>query len=243
MTLVCGFREGGHRPARRCRWVDKYGMIFAASAPEATLTDACSAARNAHLAELKRESCIITTRVLTRKLNWKIVVDTSSRPPLQYLHTIRSRRSCNSNTTTFDAFGQACAWSRREHHRQLRAIRSRNERHPADRRQSTCCFRTPCSSCMAITRDLHVYPSGDGVNESTMRVSFTRPSRRSRRRQGNTGTRNFNLLRRRSRMRTSRLRRASSAVPFAGAGSDSSAATTGVAALPQSVKRALACSE
>src|SRR5262245_56076523 len=88
--------------------VEKYGMIWVASAPGATFdVDHLLGGAQRDLAELKLETWHhYETRELTRKLNWKIVVDTFLETyHLQYLHTNTVSPILHSNTTTFDAFG------------------------------------------------------------------------------------------------------------------------------------------
>ncbi len=79
-----------------------------ATTPEATFdVDALLGGAQRDLAELKLEGWHhYETRVLTRKLNWKIVVDTFLETyHLQYLHANTVSPILHSNTTTFDAFG------------------------------------------------------------------------------------------------------------------------------------------
>jgi phenylpropionate dioxygenase-like ring-hydroxylating dioxygenase large terminal subunit len=179
--------------------VEKYGMIFVASDPGATLdVDALLGGVQRDLAEYGLESWHhYETRELTRKLNWKIVVDTFLETyHLQYLHTNTVSPILHSNTTTFDAFGPSLRMvAARRTIEQLRSI-------PQDAWNVipliAGIYVLFPNTVFIMQGDhvetWHVYPSGDGINESTMRVSFYTPDQPSTEKARLHWDRNFKLL-------------------------------------------------
>lgn len=179
--------------------VEKYGMIFVASTPEATFdVDALLGGAQRDLAELKLEGWHhYETRVLTRKLNWKIVVDTFLETyHLQYLHTNTVSPILHSNTTTFDAFGPSL--------RMVAARRTIDKLRTVPPEEWNVIpliagiYVLFPNTVFILQGDhvetWHVYPSGDGVNESTMRVSFYTPEPPASEKARQHWDRNFNLL-------------------------------------------------
>jgi phenylpropionate dioxygenase-like ring-hydroxylating dioxygenase large terminal subunit len=179
--------------------VEKYGMIFVASAPGATFdVDPLLGGVQRDLAELKLESWHhYETRELTRKLNWKIVVDTFLETyHLQYLHTNTVSPILHSNTTTFDAFGPSLRMvAARRTIDKLRTIPP-NEWNviPLIAGIYVLFPNTVFILQGDHVETWHVYPSGDGVNEATMRVSFYTPEPPASEKARQHWDRNFNLL-------------------------------------------------
>ena len=88
--------------------VEKYGMIWLASAPGVTFDiDALLGGLQRDLAEYKLDGYHhYETRVLRRRLNWKLVIDTFLETyHLQFLHPGTVSPILHSNTSAFDAFG------------------------------------------------------------------------------------------------------------------------------------------
>jgi phenylpropionate dioxygenase-like ring-hydroxylating dioxygenase large terminal subunit len=179
--------------------VERYGMIFVASAPGATLdVDSLLGGVQQDFVGLRLETWHhYETRELTRKLNWKIVVDTFLETyHLQYLHTDTVSPILHSNTATFDAFGPS-----------LRLVAARRT---IDKLRTTPQDQWNLIPLVAAIYVLfpntvfilqgdhvetwHVYPSGDGVNEATMRVSFYTPEPPATEKARQHWDRNFKLL-------------------------------------------------
>jgi phenylpropionate dioxygenase-like ring-hydroxylating dioxygenase large terminal subunit len=179
--------------------VEKYGMIWVASAPGAAFDiDALLGGVQRDLAEYKLGTWHhYETRELTRKLNWKIVVDTFLETyHLQYLHTNTVSPILHSNTTTFDAFGPSL--------RMVAARRTIDQLRDVPVEQWNV---IPLIAGIYVlfpntvfimqgdhVETWHVYPSGDGVNEATMRVSFYTPEAPTTEKARLHWDRNFKLL-------------------------------------------------
>ena len=179
--------------------VEKYGTIWVASAPGAAIdVDALLGGAQHDLAALKLEGWHhYETRELTRKLNWKIVVDTFLETyHLQYLHTATVSPILHSNTSTFDAFGPS-----------LRLVAARRTIDQLRTRPVEEWNVVPFVAAIYVlfpntvfilqgdhVETWHVYPSGDGVNEATMRVSFYTPETPTTEKARGHWDRNFKLL-------------------------------------------------
>lgn len=179
--------------------VEKYGMIWVVSAPDASFDiDTLLGGVQHDLAEFRLGGWHhYETRELTRKLNWKIVVDTFLETyHLQYLHTNTVSPILHSNTATFDAFGPS-----------LRMVAARRT---IDKLRTIPPEEWNVIPLLAGIYVLfpntvfimqgdhvetwHVYPSGDGVNESTMRISFYTPEPPKTEKARQHWDRNFKLL-------------------------------------------------
>jgi phenylpropionate dioxygenase-like ring-hydroxylating dioxygenase large terminal subunit len=179
--------------------VETYGMIWVASTPGAAFEiDTLLGGAQHDLTALKLEGWHhYETRELARKLNWKIVVDTFLETyHLQYLHTATVSPILHSNTATFDAFGPS-----------LRMVAARRT---IDKLRDVPVEEWDVVPLIAAIYVLfpntvfilqgdhvetwHVYPSGDGVNEATMRVSFYIPEAPLTDKARGHWDRNFKLL-------------------------------------------------
>jgi phenylpropionate dioxygenase-like ring-hydroxylating dioxygenase large terminal subunit len=179
--------------------VEKYGMIWVASSPGAAFdVDHLLGGVQRDLAEFRLETWHhYETRELTRKLNWKIVVDTFLETyHLQYLHTNTVSPILHSNTTTFDAFGPSLRMvAARRTIDQLRAIPPEQWNViPLIAGIYVLFPNTVFIMQGDHVETWHVYPSGDGVNESTMRVSFYTPEPPATEKARLHWDRNFKLL-------------------------------------------------
>ncbi len=150
--------------------MEKHGMIFVASAPGATIdVDPLLGGLQHDLAEFRLETYHhYETRALTRKLNWKIVVDTFLETyHLQYLHTNTVSPILHSNTTTFDAFGPSLRMvAARRTIDKLRAIPPEQWNViPLIAGIYVLFPNTVFIMQGDHVETWHVYPSGDGVNE------------------------------------------------------------------------------
>jgi phenylpropionate dioxygenase-like ring-hydroxylating dioxygenase large terminal subunit len=179
--------------------VEKYGMIYVASAPGAAFElDSVLAGVEHDLAGYKLDGYHhYETRVLRRPLNWKVVIDTFLETyHLQYLHTNTVSPILHSNTATFDAFGA-----------NLRMVSARRNidklRDIPPEQWNVVPFVAAIYVLFPNTvfimqgdhvETWHVYPSGDGINESTMRVSFYIPEPVTSEKAKGHWDRNFNLL-------------------------------------------------
>jgi phenylpropionate dioxygenase-like ring-hydroxylating dioxygenase large terminal subunit len=179
--------------------VEKYGMIWVASTPGVAVdVDSLLGGAQHDLAALKLEGWHhYETRELTRKLNWKIVVDTFLETyHLQYLHTATVSPILHSNTATFDAFGPS-----------LRLVAARRTIDTLRTQPVEQWNVVPFIAAIYVlfpntvfilqgdhVETWHVYPSGDGVNEATMRVSFYTPEAPATEKARGHWDRNFKLL-------------------------------------------------
>lgn len=137
------------------------------------------------------------TRVLRRELNWKVVIDTFLETyHLQFLHAKTIYPILHTNLATFDAFG-----------RNLRMIAARRtieqlRTTPKDQWNiipltAVVCVLFP-NTVFVVQGDhvetWHAYPSGDGMNQSTMRVSFYTPQPPTTEKAKAYWDKNFDLL-------------------------------------------------
>ncbi len=179
--------------------VEKYGMIWAAPAPGPSFdVDQLLGGLQADLAEYKLEGYHhYETRVLSRKLNWKMVIDTFLETyHLQFLHANTIYPILHSNLATFDAFGRNLSMiAARRTIQQLRT--TPKEQWNLMPLTAVVCVLFPNTAFIMQGDHLetwHVYPSGDGANESTMRVSFYTPEPATTEKAKNYWNKNFDLL-------------------------------------------------
>jgi phenylpropionate dioxygenase-like ring-hydroxylating dioxygenase large terminal subunit len=135
--------------------------------------------------------------VLRQKLNWKIVIDTFLETyHLQVLHTNTVSPILHSNTATFDAFGPS-----------LRMVAARRT---VDKLRTIPPDQWNIIPFIAVVYILfpntifimqgdhvetwHVYPSGDGINEATMRISLYTPEPATTEKARTHWDKNFDLL-------------------------------------------------
>ena len=179
--------------------VEKYGTIWLAPAPGATfdLNPLLGGVQH-DLKAYKLDSYHhYETRVLSRRLNWKVVIDTFLETyHLQYLHTNTVSPILHSNLATFDAFGN-----------NLRLVSARRTIDKLREIPQAQWNLVPFVAAIYVlfpntvfimqgdhVETWHVYPSGDGINESTMRVSFYIPEPVTSEKAKGHWDRNFNLL-------------------------------------------------
>lgn len=179
--------------------VEKYGMIWMSPTPGLAFDiDPLLGDFERDLAEYKLEGYHhYETRVLRRQINWKMVIDTFLETYyLQFLHAKTIHPILHSNLATFDAFG-----------RNLRMIGARRTIEQLRTTQQdqwniipltvVICVLFPNTAFIMQGDHLetwHVYPSGDGINESTMRVSFYTPEPANTEKAEKYWNKNFDLL-------------------------------------------------
>ena len=179
--------------------VEKYGTICVASAPGPAFdVEPLLGGAEHDLAALKLAGWHhYETRELTRKVNWKIVIDTFLETyHLQYLHAETVSPILHSNTSTFDAFGPSL--------RIVAARRTIDKLRTVPQQEWNV---VPLVAAIYVlfpntvfilqgdhVETWHVYPSGDGVNEATMRVSFYTPEPPATDKARQHWDRNFKLL-------------------------------------------------
>lgn len=179
--------------------IEKYGMIWVASAPGAAFdVDTLLGGLQRDLAAYKLEGYHhYETRVLRRQLNWKMVVDTFLETyHLQFLHTDTVSPILHSNMAAFDAFGPSL--------RMIAARRIIDKLRAVPPEQWNIIpliagiYVLFPNTVFVMQGDhletWHVYPSGDGINESTMRVSLYTPEPATSEKARKHWDRNFDLL-------------------------------------------------
>jgi phenylpropionate dioxygenase-like ring-hydroxylating dioxygenase large terminal subunit len=160
--------------------VEKYGMIWVSPRPGALFdVDALLGGLQRDLAAFRVDTYHhYETRVLNRRVNWKIVVDTFLETyHLNVLHQNTVHPILHSNLATFDAFG-----------RNLRMIGARRTITKLREQPESEWNLIPYSAviCVLFPNTLfiiqgdhletwHVYPAGNGVDESVMYVSLYTP--------------------------------------------------------------------
>lgn len=179
--------------------VEKYGMIWVSPTPGPTFEIApLLGGLERDLAEYKLEGYHhYETRILRRQMNWKLVIDTFLETyHLQFLYPKTIYPILHSNLATFDAFGRNLRMiAARRTIEQLRAT-------PQDQWNiipltAVICVLFPNTAFIIQGDHLetwHVYPSGDGVNKSTMRVSFYTPEPANTEKARKYWNKNLNLL-------------------------------------------------
>lgn len=179
--------------------VEKYGMIWVSPAPGPTFdVDPLLAGLERDLAAYGLEGYLhYETRILRRQLNWKMVIDTFLETyHLQFLHPKTVSPILHSNLATFDAFGRNLRMiGARRTIEQLRAT-------PQDQWNiiplTAVIYVLFPNTAFIMQGDhletWHVYPSGDGINESTMRVSFYTPEPANTEKARKYWNKNFDLL-------------------------------------------------
>lgn len=179
--------------------VEKYGMIWVAPAPGPMFDiDQLLGGLERDLAAYKLDGYHhYETRVLRRQLNWKMVIDTFLETyHLQFLHAKTIYPILHSNLATFDAFGRNL--------RMIAARRTIEQLRTTPQEEwniipltAVVCVLFPNTAFIMQGDHLetwHVYPSGDGVNESTMRVSFYTPEPAATEKAKRYWNKNFDLL-------------------------------------------------
>ncbi len=178
--------------------VEKYGMIWVGLRPETRIDlDAMLAGLGDDLAAYRLDSYHhYETRVLRRKMNWKLAVDTFGETyHLQHLHPDTVSPLFHSNRCTFDAFGP--------NHRMLAARRSFEELRgvPEDQwdvfdHTVVICVLFP-NTVFTFQRDhvetWHMFP-GDTPEETVMYVSLYIPEPIDNPKAKQHWDNNFNLL-------------------------------------------------
>jgi len=160
--------------------VEKYGMIWLSPTPGAAFDiDAVLAGLERDFAPYRLESYHhYETRVLRRRINWKVVVDTFLESyHLASLHQRTVNPILYSNLGTFDAFG-----------RNLRSIFARRTIGALREMPEAEWNLIPYSAVIYVlfpntvfimqgdhVETWHVFPAGDGVDESVMYVSLYTP--------------------------------------------------------------------
>lgn len=178
---------------------EKYGMIWVSPSPEATFDiDENLGGLDADLEAYKLGSYHhYETRILTRKLNWKMVIDTFLETyHLQFLHAKTIYPILHTNLATFDGFGANL--------RMIAARRTIEQLRTTAKEQWNIIPLTAVvyvlfpNTAFIVQGDhietWHVYPSGDGMNESTMRVSFYTPEPADSDKAKKYWNKNFDLL-------------------------------------------------
>jgi phenylpropionate dioxygenase-like ring-hydroxylating dioxygenase large terminal subunit len=179
--------------------VETHGMIWVASAPGPALDiDAQLGGLQRDLASYQLEGYHhYETRVLSQKLNWKIVIDTFLETyHLQFLHTNTVSPIIHSNTAAFDAFGPSL---------RMIAVRRTIEKLRDIPKDEWNLIPLIAGVYVLFPNTVfimqgdhvetwHVYPSGDGINECTMRVSFYIPEPATTDKARQHWDRNFDLL-------------------------------------------------
>jgi phenylpropionate dioxygenase-like ring-hydroxylating dioxygenase large terminal subunit len=159
---------------------EKYGMIWISPRPGANFdVDALLGGLRRDLAAFRVDGYHhYATRVLNRRVNWKIVIDTFLETyHLNVLHRNTVHPILHSNLATFDAFG-----------RNLRMIGARRTLGKLREMPESEWNLLPYSAiiCVLFPNTLfimqgdhletwHVYPAGNGVDESVMCVSLYTP--------------------------------------------------------------------
>lgn len=179
--------------------VEKYGMIWVSPEPGPAFDIApLLAGLERDLAAYRLEGYHhYETRILRRQINWKMVIDTFLETyHLQFLHPKTVSPILHSNLATFDAFGRNLRMiGARRTIEQLRTI-------PQDEWNiiplTAVIYVLFPNTALIMQGDhletWHVYPSGDGVNESAMRVSFYTPEPASTEKARKHWNKNFDLL-------------------------------------------------
>jgi phenylpropionate dioxygenase-like ring-hydroxylating dioxygenase large terminal subunit len=178
---------------------EKYGMIWVSPTPGSDIDiESQLAGLQADLEAFKLEGYHhYETRVLTRKLNWKMVIDTFLETyHLQFLHAKTIYPILHTNLATFDGFGANL--------RMIAARRTIEQLRTVPREKWNIIPLTAVvyvlfpNTAFIVQGDhietWHVYPSGDGVNESTMRVSFYTPEPAETDKARKYWNKNFDLL-------------------------------------------------
>ena len=191
--------EKGNISLRALPVVEKYGMIWVAPAPDATFDiDELLGGVQRDLAEYKLDGYHhYETRVLRQKLNWKLVIDTFLETyHLQFLHPRTVSPILHSNTSAFDAFGPSL--------RMVAARRTIDELRSIPPEQWNVIpfvagiYVLFPNTVFVMQGDhvetWHVYPSGDGMSESIMRVSLYTPEPATSESARKHWDRNFDLL-------------------------------------------------
>ena len=161
---------------------EKYGMIWVSPLPGAGFdVDGMLGGLERDLAAYGLQSYHhYETRVLRRRINWKIVVDTFLETyHLGVLHTRTVNPILHNNLATFDAFG-----------RNLRMIGARRTIGQLRRLPEAEWNLIPYSAVICVLfpntvfimqgdhlETWHVFPAGNGVDESVMYVSLYTPER------------------------------------------------------------------
>jgi phenylpropionate dioxygenase-like ring-hydroxylating dioxygenase large terminal subunit len=179
--------------------VEKYGMIWLASTPDATFdVDSVLGGAQRDLASYRLDTYHhYETRMLRQKLNWKVVVDTFLETyHLQFLHANTVSPIIHSNTATFDGFGPSLRMvAARRSIDKLRTI-------PAEQwnviPEIAGIYVLFPNTVFIMQGDhvetWHVYPCGDGINECIMRISLYTPEPATTDSARGHWDRNFNLL-------------------------------------------------
>ena len=160
--------------------MEKYGMIWISPRPEATFdVDALLGGLQRDLAAFRVDRYHhYATRVLNRRVNWKIVIDTFLETyHLSVLHQSTVHPILHSNLATFDAFG-----------RNLRMIGARRTIEKLRELPQSEWNLIPYSAMIYVLfpntlfimqgdhlETWHVYPVGNNVDESVMYVSLYTP--------------------------------------------------------------------
>jgi phenylpropionate dioxygenase-like ring-hydroxylating dioxygenase large terminal subunit len=179
--------------------VEKYGMIWVSPEPGPAFDIApLLAGLERDLAAYRLEGYHhYETRILRRQINWKMVIDTFLETyHLQFLHPKTVSPILHSNLATFDAFG-----------RNLRMIAARRTIEQLRDTPEAAWNIIPLTAVICVLfpntafimqgdhlETWHVYPSGDGANESAMRVSFYTPEPASSEKARKHWNKNFDLL-------------------------------------------------
>jgi phenylpropionate dioxygenase-like ring-hydroxylating dioxygenase large terminal subunit len=178
--------------------VEKYGMIWVAPSPDTQIdVDELLCGMGDDLAAYRLDSYHhYETRILHRKMNWKLAVDTFGETyHLQHLHPETVSPLFHSNRCTFDAFGP--------NHRMVAARRSFEELRGLPETEwdvldhtVVICVLFP-NTVFTYQRDhvetWHMFP-GDKVDETVMYVSLYIPEPVDNPKAKDHWDRNFNLL-------------------------------------------------
>jgi phenylpropionate dioxygenase-like ring-hydroxylating dioxygenase large terminal subunit len=172
--------EKSGRGLRELPLAEKYGMIWLSPTPGAAFDiDAMLGGLQRDLAAYGLDSYHhYETRVLKRRINWKIVVDTFLETyHLGVLHPSTVNPILHTNLATFDAFG-----------RNLRMIGARRTIERLRELPESEWNLIPCSAVICVlfpntvfvmqgdhVETWHVFPNGDAVDESVMYVSLYTP--------------------------------------------------------------------
>src|SRR5215831_19094387 len=172
--------EKATRGLRELAVTEKYGMIWVSPAPGQTFDiDACLSGVERDFATYRLDTYHhYETRVLRRRINWKVVVDTFLETyHLRVLHPSTVNPILHSNLGTFDAYG-----------RNLRLIAARRTTEKLRELPESEWNLIPYSAVIYVLfpntvlimqgdhlETWHVYPPGESPEESVMYVSLYTP--------------------------------------------------------------------
>ena len=160
--------------------VEKYGLIWASPTPGADLDiDAALAGLERDLAAYRLDTYHhFETRVLQRRINWKVAVDTFLE--LYHLNVLHPRTVgpiLYTNLATFDAFGRNLRMIGAR-----RSIRELREQPEAEwdliRHSAIVCVLFPNTVFIMQGDHLetwHIFPAGNGIDEAVMYASLYTP--------------------------------------------------------------------